>query len=376
MQKKVNCFNCFKFTWIFRFFCVICRHKSFNSSTPPKSCHLSAQKQVKIFSIKFHKKLYRNARKWIYFFSVGYLVTSVVDRLIGRCIARRFANKGTSSTPPVIIHVLGFTYLQFFLIHLLPLICSHRRFAESSKFRLRVDAKFSFSVCCCGIKYFALQSQKQLAQHCAGNFNWLTVSLDCLVWSAALTNGDSSSSFGGVNRSWSNVCNNVLSVHPIDFINDWPIWRGLRHGAPPGPHLPNDSCLKWNEIFGKINFMLNKPNMHKYPSNHINRISWKSTALFTGCHTHTVKFHFILIFLVRRRFISQIVFYVFSSRIIERNTIIWTEFCDYLTGWISQWCTATPSFQTIRRLKCIFSTILKIKPTNNQNVRMMSKANY
>lgn len=146
-----------------------------------------------------------------YFRSVGYLVTSVVDRLIGRCMARRLASSGTNSTPPVIIQLRC-------LLHfggILPSLISF-------------DATFSadvtaFSLFACDPdfveKYFALQSQKQFAQHCDGNLT----AADCLSgWLVFLwfdLNGDSSNSSNG---AWlccvlfrSMVCRSVWSVHPL-----------------------------------------------------------------------------------------------------------------------------------------------------------------
>lgn len=51
----------------------------------------------------------------LYLFAFGHLVTSVVDKLNGRCIARRRASSGTSSTPPDIIHILVREFFSLFL---------------------------------------------------------------------------------------------------------------------------------------------------------------------------------------------------------------------------------------------------------------------
>lgn len=178
--------------------------------------------------------------QWIgdfYFFSVGYFVTSVVDKLIGRCIARRRAKSGTNSTPPVIMHVRDFTYLHF-LTH--PFVCSHNR-DEFSWLFFRWDnepSAFSCEIICFVTEYLFLQSQKQLMQHCDGSLIWFdTVSLSSFVYTFAWSPDELNEFVGLLCETGSNACSKFLSVHPIDFMNDWPNLRGFRHGAPAGTDL-------------------------------------------------------------------------------------------------------------------------------------------
>lgn len=191
-------------------FCDICRHKSSSNCIPSHSCHLRKHKK-RINKLSISRLGYR-IFSTNFLFSLGYLVTSVVERLMGRCIARRRASNGTNSTPPDIIHVLAFEWWQFW-------------------FPLRGDAKLdtpspgTFSLrhsrCTDGRTgggwywlYFALQSQKQLAQHCDG-INGGAISDMCGF--VCFLYGDSSSSSGGPTfgqESTSKVFIRVLSVQP------------------------------------------------------------------------------------------------------------------------------------------------------------------
>lgn len=137
----------------------------------------------KIIQDTTHTFLFRNENKSIkskvwyvnYFFSLGCFVTSVVERLIGRCIARRRAKSGTNSMPPVIIHVRGLLYLHFW-----PFLLPATRFWFLDKFSLfwagalSSSCKFPESFSCDFRMYFVLQSQKHWAQHCNGNFVFFT----------------------------------------------------------------------------------------------------------------------------------------------------------------------------------------------------------
>lgn len=286
-----------------------------------------------------------------YFFSVGYFVTSVVDKLIGRCIARRRANNGTNSTPPDIMHVRGFTYLHFFAQRF---VCSHKRFAASwLSFRFieaAIISRFSlplFGICCVRSN-FGLQSQKQLIQHCAGSLCRWSSWMSFLWFSAAII----SALFGRFSES--NVCIRVLSVQPIDFINDCPTWRGLRHGAPPGPHLFQTSCYSWS-VHEIDQFYQTIWNYFHTQTNHIERVFCITSHSFGST---AVQFHFVLFLCSRTSFISQMIFHMLAGRIAERNIRIVTIFGDYLTGWIAEWCSATTTFCSKWCLEYEFSAIL------------------
>lgn len=127
-------------------------------------------------------------------------------------MARRLASSGTNSTPPVIIQLRC-------LLHfggILPSLISF-----DATFSTAVAASFSLFACGPDFveKYFALQSQKQFAQHCDGNL----IAFDCLSTFLLLfdLNGDSSnSSAASAHRCVlfrSMVWRSVWSVHP------WPI---------------------------------------------------------------------------------------------------------------------------------------------------------
>lgn len=234
-----------------RSFCDICRHRSSSNCTPP-SCHLQSDSYNFLHSQRVHLDGIKEEKKrGNYFRSVGYLVTSVVDKLIGRCMARRLASSGTSSTPPVIIQLRC-------LLH----FGGVRPSLTSLDATISADDTAAFSLFARGsvllVTYFALQSQKQFAQHCDG----ILIAFDFLSICALLLfdlNGESSNSSirSGCDceLDWSMVFISVWSVQPfcmwermrtnwrqtesitslltltIDFINDCLTGPVFLHGA-------------------------------------------------------------------------------------------------------------------------------------------------
>lgn len=264
------------------------------------------------------------------------------------------------------MHVRGFTYLHFFAQRF---VCSHKRFAASwLSFRFieaAIISRFSlplFGICCVRSN-FGLQSQKQLIQHCAGSLCRWSSWMSFLWFSAAII----SALFGRFSES--NVCIRVLSVQPIDFINDCPTWRGLRHGAPPGPHLFQTSCYSWS-VHKIDQFYQTIWNYFHTQTNHIERVFCITSHSFGST---AVQFHFVLFLCSRTSFISQIIFHMLAGRIAERNIRIVTIFGDYLTGWITEWCSATTTFCSKWCLEYKFPAILNGFEKKKMKFKQMKK---